>query len=110
VSYIKGSSSSTQLLDQQCCTLCIWQAAVHKAAKAPAPLSLVLQLLLPFCRLWLQAGAGRGVGTAAGSSSSQMLQRVTVESGRVARPASKDRRAEWAVKFKEVPNRDQVGR
>jgi hypothetical protein len=38
-----------------------------------------------------------------------MLQRVIVESGRVARPASKDRRAEWAVKFREVLNRDQVG-
>ncbi|WIA32139.1 hypothetical protein OEZ86_002989 [Tetradesmus obliquus] len=63
----------------------------------------------PNRRLWLQAGTGRGTGAAAGSSSSsQMLQRLIVESGRVARPASKDRRAEWAVKFREVANRDQA--
>lgn len=58
------------------------------------------------CRLWLQAGTGKA--SAAAGSSSQVLQRVVVQSGRVARPASKDRRAEWAVKFKEVPGRDEV--
>jgi hypothetical protein len=62
-------------------------------------------------RLWLQAGSSRGTtaAAAAAGSSGQMLQRVVVQSGRVARPASKDRRAEWAVKFKEVPSRNEVG-
>jgi hypothetical protein len=59
----------------------------------------------------VQAGSSRGTAAAAaaaGNSGGQMLQRVVVQSGRIARPASKDRRAEWAVKFKEVPSRDEV--
>lgn len=61
-------------------------------------------------RLWLQASSARGVSSSSSSSSSsQLLQRVTVQWGRLVRPESKDRREEWAVKFREVPDRDKVG-
>ncbi|KAF8071154.1 rimM [Scenedesmus sp. PABB004] len=65
----------------------------------------------PGRRLWLQAPAGRGGGSAAPGAAGgreQALRRVVVQWGRVARPPSKDRRGEWAVKFQEVPDRDKA--
>eukprot|EP00775_Hariotina_reticulata_P012964 gene12964-13093_t len=63
-------------------------------------------------RLWLLPPPGRVAtgAVAAGSGSGAdrpLLLRVVVQWGRVARPESKDRRAEWAVKFKEVLDRDE---
>jgi hypothetical protein len=64
------------------------------------------------CRLWLLPPPGQVAGAAAGAAGSgpggPLLRRVVVQWGRVARPESKDRRAEWAVKFKEVLDRDEV--
>jgi hypothetical protein len=79
--------------------------------------NFALFILCHVVRLWLQAlplrsglvqpstAAARQAG---GSDPFKTLQRVVVQSGRVARPGAKGQREEWAVKFEGINNREQV--